>query len=72
MVAMTQIAVPFADDNLIVGDVVGAAPRADPGVRALGPGPLEPPVAAPRRTVPHQRVLHPERPRGLALSGGAA
>jgi hypothetical protein len=35
MVAMVQIAVPFADDNLIVGDVVGAAPR-DGGVGTRG------------------------------------
>jgi hypothetical protein len=53
MVAMTQIAVPFADGNLIVGDVVGAAPRADPDARALllGPGNL---VAAPGRQRPRR------------------
>jgi hypothetical protein len=74
MVAMVQIAVPFAvpfaDGNLIVCDVVGAAPRAEPDVRAFRFGPPETPLGGARSSSAAQAGAASQA--GLAFSGGAA
>ncbi len=62
MVAMAQITVLLADDNLIVHEGVRAVPRTDPDGRALRLGPPEPPGSGARSSG--------AAPAGFCIPGG--